>query len=212
MKFVIITHAVHKVKDATLFSYGPYVDEMNLWLNHVSSIEVVAPLSSFNIDAIEKKYKRTCKFTQVSSFDITSIKNSFLTLLKLPLILVTLFKAMSRADHIHLRCPGNIGLLGCLVQIFFPNKPKTIKYAGNWDPKSKQPLSYKLQQWILKNTFLTRNAQVLVYGDWNDKSKNIRPFFTASYFDKEKEPIEDKRVQTEINSLFVGALSKGKQP
>ena len=43
-----------------------------------------------------------------------------------------MYKAMKWADHIHLRCPGNIGLLGCIVQIAFPKKVKTVKYAGNW--------------------------------------------------------------------------------
>ena len=116
------------------------------------------------------------------------------------------------ADHIHLRCPGNIGLLGCLVQIFFPKKPKTAKYAGNWDPKSKQPLSYKLQKWILSNTFLTRNCKVLVYGKWQNQTKNIIPFFTASYKKNEIEVIPNKDLTKQINLIYVGTFSEGKQP
>jgi glycosyltransferase involved in cell wall biosynthesis len=92
---------------------------------------------------------------------------------------------MQWADHIHLRCPGNIGFLGSLIQILFPKKPKTVKYAGNWDPKSTQPLSYRLQKWIVSNTFLTRNTKVLVYGKWPNQSKNIVSFFTASYSENE---------------------------
>ena len=42
---------------------------------------------------------------------------------------------MQDADHIHLRCPGNIGLLGCFSSNFISKKIKTAKYAGNWDPK-----------------------------------------------------------------------------
>ena len=57
----------------------------------------------------------------------------------------TLYKSIKKSDVIHLRCPGNIGLLACFIQILFPKKNKTAKYAGNWDPKAKQPLSYKLQ-------------------------------------------------------------------
>jgi len=53
---------------------------------------------------------------------------------------------MKSANHIHLRCPGNIGLLACLIQILFPNTPKTSKYAGNWDPNAKQPFTYKIQK------------------------------------------------------------------
>jgi glycosyltransferase involved in cell wall biosynthesis len=126
---------------------------------------------------------------------------------------------MQQADHIHLRCPGNIGLLGCLVQILFPNKQKSAKYAGNWDPKSKQPLTYKIQKCILSSTFLTKNMQVLVYGEWEGSTKNIKPFFTASYYERDKTPFDFLKKQKEAHVkelstrfLFVGTLSKGKQP
>jgi glycosyltransferase involved in cell wall biosynthesis len=116
------------------------------------------------------------------------------------------------ADHIHFRCPGNIGLLGCVVQIFFPSKIKTAKYAGNWDPKASQPLSYRLQKWILSHTFLTRNMQVLVYGEWEGSTKNIRPFFTATYKESDKKTIQLRNFSDKIRFLFVGTLSEGKQP
>ena len=119
---------------------------------------------------------------------------------------------MKRADHIHLRCPGNIGLLGCFVQILFPAKSKTAKYAGNWDSKSKQPLSFRFQKWILSNPFLTKNMQVLVYGEWENSTKNIKPFFTASYFEKDKIDVKPRKLEGKISFVFVGTLSNGKQP
>jgi glycosyltransferase involved in cell wall biosynthesis len=123
-----------------------------------------------------------------------------------------LFKAMCWADHIHLRCPGNIGLLGAFVQVAFPSKSKTAKYAGNWDPLPTQPRSYRLQKWILSNEFLTRNMQVLVYGEWEGRSKNIKPFFTASYKEADKIRLVQKGLKGKINFIFVGALVKGKNP
>jgi len=178
--------------------------------------------------------------------------------------LMVIYKTMKWADHIHLRCPGNIGLLASVVQILFPKKPKTIKYAGNWDPKSRQPWSYRFQKWIISNTFLTKNTKVLVYGEWPNQTKNIVPFFTASYSEREIEeanchpklvsgsneikhdnrmlkqvrheekerlseqseavsskdttamlystPNNDKAGDNSINFIFVGTLSKGKQP
>jgi glycosyltransferase involved in cell wall biosynthesis len=119
---------------------------------------------------------------------------------------------MKQADHIHLRCPGNMGLLGCLVQIFFPKTPKTAKYAGNWDPKAKQPWSYNLQKWILSNTFLTQNMQVLVYGQWPNQSRNIKAFFTATYHDNEKEALFVRDYTKPWHFCYVGSMSKGKRP
>lgn len=182
MKFAIITHVQHIKNDSQYFGYAPYIREMNIWLQHVDEVIVVAPLVNKELNPIHEKYCHSkLRFLTVSEFNITSAANFFKALFKLPKVFSTVYLAMSQADHIHLRCPGNMGLIGALVQILFPNKQKTAKYAGNWDPKSQQPWSYRLQKWILSNTFLTRNMQVLVYGEWPNQTKNIKPFFTATY-------------------------------
>jgi len=215
MKFAIITHVEHKIKANEIFAYEPYAREMNLWLKYVDEVLIVAPISKEKVTSIESKYlfnsrhsaldseshdlkmkeqiatsqtPRNCeliKLTKIPSFNVISLKNGINAIFKIPKICIQIYNAMQWADHIHLRCPGNIGLLGCFVQILFPNKAKTVKYAGNWDPKSKQPLSYGLQKWILSNTFLTRNTKVFVYGKWPNQTKNIIPFFTATYSEKE---------------------------
>ncbi len=213
MKFLIITNVSHtKIADQYL-AYAPYVQEMNLWLKHVDEVEVVAHLHKRQITDIDLPYKhKSVRFTNIPTIQFTSLGKSFASLLSLPIILFTLFKACKRADHIHLRCPGNIGLLGCIVQILFRKKTKTAKYAGNWDPNSKQPLSYRLQKRILRNTFFTKNMTALVYGSWKDRTKNIKPFFTASYDESEKTEVDNKPLNNRIKLLFVGTLSKGKQP
>ena len=213
MTFCIITHVPHIYQDNSYFAYSPYVREMNIWSKHVDSILIVAPLSSKIYTAIDSPYShQNIDFREVSKFNFLTIQATLLSFFKLPIIFFSIFKAMKAADHIHLRCPGNIGLLGCIIQVFFPNKFKTAKYAGNWDLKSKQPLSYRFQKWILSNTFLTRNMQVLVYGDWENSTKNIKPFFTASYFEKDKVEVVTRELSGKISFLFVGTLSNGKQP
>src|SRR5574343_70255 len=132
-----------------------------------------------HINHNKQYYHSKIDFCQVKEFDITSVFNVFKAIFLLPKIAIQVYKAMSQADHIHLRCPGNMGLVGAMVQILFPKKSKTAKYAGNWDPNAKQPFTYKLQRWILSNTFLTKNMQVLVYGTWENQSKNIKTFFTV---------------------------------
>ena len=211
MKFLIVTLAPTLKKGDDFFSYAPYVYEMNLWSKYIDELGIISPVN-YDKELLLSNFKRSPKVFPVSALSFTSVPSIFKSLIYLPVMLYKIFLAMKWADHIHLRCPGNISLLGCFVQILFPKKKKTVKYAGNWDPKSKQPLSYKLQQWLLKNTFLTKNTQVLVYGDWKDKSKNIIPFFTATYSEKEIVPIMPKNFDGTINFIFVGALTKGKQP
>ena len=213
MNFVIITHVQHIKEHNKYYGYAPYVREMNIWLKYVDTVTVVAPIENIKLDAIHLDYKhKNLKFKEVQNFNTTSFLNLLQTLLKVPSILWTIFWAMKKADHIHLRCPGNMGLLGCLVQILFPKIPKTAKYAGNWDPNAIQPRTYKIQKWILNNTFLTKNMQVLVYGEWKGSSKNIKPFFTATYSEEKKEAILPRSLKSKINFVFVGTLSVGKMP
>lgn len=213
MIFGIITHAIHKIKDGHVYAYEPYVREMNLWGKYVDEIIIIAPVAKEGITSIESVYQHpNIKVMSIPNFDITSVKNLFRALLVIPKICWMIYKVMKQIDHIHLRCPGNVGLLGCLVQILFSSKQKTAKYAGNWDPNSKQPVSYKIQKWILSNTFLTKNCKVLVYGNWENQSKNIIPFFTASYKKNEIEIVKTKNLSSVIKFIYVGAFSVGKQP
>lgn len=213
MKFAIITHVIHGKISDKYFGYEPYVREMNLWIKGVSEVLIIAPLHTTPKSPIQEFYQHEkVTFVPVDNFDISNFKNILHSLIVMPGIIWKIFQTMKKADHIHLRCPGNIGLLGCLVQILFPSKPKTAKYAGNWDSKAKQPFTYRLQKWILSNTFLTKNMQVLVYGEWENSTKNIKPFFTASYFEKDKTEIKPRALLGKISFVFVGTLSNGKQP
>ncbi|MCL9809063.1 glycosyltransferase [Flavobacterium luminosum] len=240
MKLLVISSAPVVEMEGKSYLYAPYEKEMQWWAKHANTIQFCCPIwkedrklliapISFKVDSI----------VALQEFDITSFSNKLKAIPLAFVALVKIFKAMKQADHIHLRCPGNIALLACLVQILFPNKQKTAKYAGNWDPKSQQPWSYRLQKWILSNTFLTRNMQVLVYGEWEGSTKNIKPFFTATYSQEEarlwsleakvspeesdcsstrsaqaKQPDTRQPIAlvTPIKFLFVGTLSKGKQP
>lgn len=213
MKFCIITHVNHYKDGNQYFAYAPYVREMNIWLCHVEEVIVVASLSKLNKSEIDSAYVHSkLKFEKVLEFDFIGLINIFRALVLIPIIFIKIYKAMRNADHIHLRCPGNMGLLGCIAQIFFPHKPKTAKYAGNWDSNSKQPLSYRLQKRILSNTFLTKNMQVLVYGEWSNQSKNIKPFFTATYHESDKTPVIKRNLNEKIRFVFAGTLSSGKRP
>jgi glycosyltransferase involved in cell wall biosynthesis len=213
MKFAIITHVPHILTEDRYYAYAPYVREMNVWSKYVSELIVVAPQVAESISSIDASYEHDrIQFVSIDSFDVLDFKNIFLSVLKIPSICWHIFLAMRSADHIHLRCPGNVGLLGCFIQILFPKTPKTAKYAGNWDSKSKQPWTYQLQRWLLGTTFLTRNMQVLVYGEWEGRSENIKPFFTATYTEADKTPLLRLDSLTTNHFIFVGALVSGKNP
>lgn len=212
MRFAIFTHVIHYQYEDRYYAYSPYVREMNSWLKYVDEVEVIAPQppSPRRGSFIRDSYKHSSlTFTKISSFNLMNSKAILESVVKIPFIFFRILGAMRRADHLHLRCPGNIGLLAAFAQIFFPKKPKSVKYAGNWDPKAKQPWTYRLQKWILNNRLLSRNIKVLVYGNWPNQSDNIVPFFTASFSEEEKEPIK-KDFSPAYKFIFIGNLVEGK--
>lgn len=212
MKLVVITHTPHWQSQDGLLAYAPYVREMNLWFKHCHEISVVAPLAQGQSSAIHAAYhQKDVRLRKVPSFSLLRFRESVKTIFKAPYIAYVIYSEMRKADHIHLRCPGNMGLLGAVVQVFFPSKKKTVKYAGNWDPNSKQPLSYRLQKRIISNTTLSKNLKVLVYGKWPEQSSNVFPFFTASYHEKDKVQTV-KKMEMPYRFMFVGSLVTGKRP
>jgi glycosyltransferase involved in cell wall biosynthesis len=212
MTFGIFTHVPHSLLDQQYYAYGPYVKEMNLWGRHVDKIVVVAPKTQASPTTLDIAYSnKNFEFITIPSFSLLGILAVAKALVKVPIIAWRIFWAMRKVDHIHLRCPGNIGLIACFVQILFPKKPKTAKYAGNWDPKAKQPWSYRLQKNLLSNTLFTKNMHVLAYGSWPNQSKNVKSFFTASYYESQITPV-DKQFTAPFAFMFVGTLSPGKQP
>ena len=213
MKLVVISSSPFVPMNSEYAAYSPYVKELLLWAKHSDEIAFFCPVwEKDNGLLISKIPFPIAKFFIAKEFNIKTFSNFLKAFQYSFWNFYQLFQAMHWADHIHLRCPGNIGLMGCMVQVFFPNKIKTAKYAGNWDPNSKQPWSYKLQQWILSNTFLSKNMQVLVYGTWEGSSKNIKPFFTASYTEADKTPNAQRNLDSNIHLIYVGTFVKGKRP
>ena len=213
MKLVVISFAPFIKKEGHFFAYSPYIKEMEIWAKHSDEIAFVCPVLHKDNDLlISQIHFPIAKIFVAKAFDVKSFSSSVIAFLYSFWNFYQLYRAMRWANHIHLRCPGNLGLMACIVQIFFSNKVKTAKYAGNWDPKSSQPIAYRLQKWLLSSTLLTKNMQVLVYGNWERVTKNIKPFFTASYKEVDKIPVDARDFGQVIDFIFVGTLSVGKRP
>ena len=214
MKFLIITHVPHFIENNIFYAYSPYVREMNIWLKYVDEVIIVAPVTHNFDPNIMLAYNKTKKITfiEVPSFDIMSLRGILKTILVLPYVSYQIIKGMMKADHIHLRQAGNMGLLGSIYQIFFPNKKKTVKYAGSWIGFEGEPFTYKLQKFIVANSFLSRNLKVLAYGYWPNAGKNVLNFFTATYHKNEIIEVPARKMQEPLKLLFVGTLTKRKRP
>jgi len=117
MRFLIITHVLHKRFEGKYYAYGPYVREMNLWIKHADKILIVAPVNKKNEPSpIDIFYDHNeLKLLKIPQIDILSLSSILRTVFLLPIIIFSVLRGMIMADHIHLRCPGNAGLIGCFL-------------------------------------------------------------------------------------------------
>lgn len=213
MKLLIISSAPLIEKNEHWYAYSPYVKELEIWAKYADEVAFCCPKWKDDRGLLISEIPFfISSFFFLSDFNVKSVSSIFKAIFRSIYNFVLIIRAMYWANHIHLRCPGNVGLLASIAQVLFPYKVKTAKYAGNWDPKAKHPISYKLQKYILQSTFLTRNMKVLVYGDWQNSSKNIKSFFTATYKEIDKEAIVAKNLDSVVKIIFVGTLTSGKRP
>ncbi|MCA0153708.1 glycosyltransferase [Winogradskyella vincentii] len=214
MTLAIFTLVQHLESQGKYYGYAPYMREMDIWNSHFDGIIVVAPLSAIDdIDEITAPYAHpNVNLVKIPVFNVKSITGIFRLLLNLPSIVYKMFRVMRKADHLHFRSPSNISAIAALIQVFFPKKKKSMRYAGNWDPRSSQPIGYRFQKKIFSSPIWSKNMTALVYGEWKNKTKNIRSFFAATFSEDEKEEYSYRDYSKILKFTFIGALVPGKQP
>jgi glycosyltransferase involved in cell wall biosynthesis len=211
MKLLVISDAPIILKNGLKEAYAPYVTEMDLWIQHATATTFLCP-TNYDKPLLTKPFKQQqTTIISVRRLEFNRFVSIFLSVCAIPVQIIILFNAMRSADHIHMRAPGNLTLLAGFVAMTLSRKCKTVKYAGNFSPTALQPLSYRLQKWLFSNRRLSKNTEVMVYGDWPNQSKNIIPFFTATYSEADKGNFT-KTIALPLQFMFVGTLSQNKNP
>jgi glycosyltransferase involved in cell wall biosynthesis len=212
IKFLVVTYTPTLKRDSDYYSYSPYVDEMDVWFKYADEYRIISP-NTYPTDFLSKPFKsKNIKYYHIPYIALNTLAVAIKSIVLLPYTLFQLFRAMLWSTHIHFRSPGNVTLLGSMVQVFFPSKTKSVKYAGNWDPNSNQPLSYRLQKSIFRSTKLSKNIKVLVYSEWPNETKNVYPFISATYNENEKVSFITRDYSKKLKFVFIGAMVIGKRP
>jgi len=211
-RLLIVSHVSHYEHEGRLFAYGPYTREIDIWAELFPEIIIAAPVrrSTPPGDAIAFQHPNISLAPQRETGGNTLLAK-VTQLLATPGHLWRLARAMRRADAIHVRCPGNLGLLGCVLAPFF-RKPRVAKYAGQWNESDNEPRSWSWQKRLLRSKWW--NAPVLVYGKWPDQPPHIVPFFTSIL--DEPQMARARAIgprnwsKRPLVALFVGRLSSAK--
>jgi glycosyltransferase involved in cell wall biosynthesis len=211
-RLLIVSHVPHFQWDRLLYAYGPYAREIEVWAELFAEVVIAAPLR-LEVppgDALALGRPNISVAPQLETGG-DALLDKAIQALALPRHLWRLAKAMRQADAIHVRCPGNLGLLGCLLAPPF-GKPCVAKYAGQWSDYPGEPRAWRWQKALLRSRWW--RGPVLVYGQWPNQPPQVVPFFASVMDDAQMArarsalPRDWSRRPLEV--LFVGRLSSQK--
>lgn len=214
-KLLIISHVRHYSYGGNLYAYAPYAKEIDRIANLFSEILIASPcVDAFPSSDTIKFQNKNISIAPIIETGGNSLTAKFKQFLLLPLILIGLFKYMSEADAIHVRCPGNLGLLGAIFAPFF-SKYIYAKYASIWSSFPGEPLTYRFQRFILGSPLWKKGIVTVYASKLNGESqRQIVPFFTSIMTQNEMDAANVaasiKRISSPVNLLYVGRLSPDK--
>jgi glycosyltransferase involved in cell wall biosynthesis len=211
-RLCIVSHVVHYRHGGRIHAYAPYAREIAIWADLFPEVRIAAPCKDVLPpgDAAPIDRENVAMDPQPrAGGDAFGAK--LRQVLRLPVMIASMAGALRRADAVHVRCPGNLGLLGTLMAPLFSRR-LVAKYAGQWPDWDGEARTVRLQKALLRSRWW--RGPVTVYGDWPGQPAHVVPFFT-SVLDREqmerarrsaasRQPTDRPRV------LFVGRLSRAK--
>src|ERR1700730_1968032 len=212
MRLLIISSAVHYKWNGVISSYGPYTREIEVWACLFSEVIIAAPVRTEQPPGDCLPFLRSSvsvrRQVEVGGDNFAS---KIKLLNSLPRVAWNIGRAIRSCDAVHVRCPGNLGFIGTVLAPLLSNYT-VAKYAGQWNGYPGEPLTVRIQRYLLKSRYW--NGPVTVYGNWPDQPAHVIPFFTSimtqEQVSRATAVVHSRRQPSKIRILFVGRLSKAK--
>lgn len=208
-RLLVVSHVVHHEWGGKIWAYTPYVAELELWAELFSEVVIASPTHRRqppdDCSALTADNVRMAPLAETGGEGLgPKLRQAVLA----PVLCVQLFRLMRAADVVHVRCPGNLGLLGVLVAPL-SRRPRIVKYAGQWSGYPAEATTYRLQRWLLRSRWW--GGPVTVYGREAGDPPNIISFFsaalTAAQVARGTRAAQDRTFAPPLRVLFVGRLS-----
>src|SRR3954467_14423478 len=212
MRLLITSHVIHYSHGGRLYAYGPYTREIDQWADLFSEVRIASPCR------IQPPPGDCLPFDRANITILPQKEAGGETLwaklglpASIPSMAWNLSRAMRGADAIHVRCPGNLGLLGAVLAPLFSRRI-IAKYAAQWNGGPGEPFSARLQRAILSSRWW--KGPVTVYGAWPGSPRHVIPFFTslltADQLERARQSAARERRGPTLRVLYTGRLSKAK--
>jgi len=211
-RLLVVSHVTHYRHEGRLHAYGPYVREIEIWADLCTVLEIAAPCRDGRPPELCLPIDRpNVTIAPQRETGGTTLAAKVRQAWAVPGMALSLCRAMRRADAVHVRCPGNLGLLAVFLAPLMSRRI-VAKYAGQWTGYPGEAWSYRLQRRLLGSRWW--RGPVTVYGRWPDQPPHVVPFFTsiltAEQMERARRAAAGKRLQQPLEVLYVGRLSAAK--
>jgi len=214
MRLLIISHTAHYYQNGSYRGWGPTVLEIDHLAKLFDEIVHIAPVYQSPAPASSLPYTAgniSLRLVHPAGGDSVLDKASVLACY--PDYTRQIKNQLKKTDAVHVRCPANISLLA-LFMLSLSKYPdyRWVKYAGNWRPETKEPLSYSLQRYCLEKNL--HHGSVSVNGHWEPQPAHVFPFpnpcLTEVDINRGQTAAAQKKLKEPVNLLFVGRLEVAK--
>jgi glycosyltransferase involved in cell wall biosynthesis len=214
-RLLIVSHVVHFEDHGNLFAYEPYAREIDVWASIFREVVIAAPGRRGPPDATSARLSAAnIRLAPQKEAGGTSLISKLVLIASIPSMVWKLVSQMRKADAIHIRCPGNLGLIGALLAPLF-GKPMVAKYAGQWSDYPGEARTVRFQKRVLGSGWW--RGPVTIYEEPGPSgSRNLIPFFNSVFDGEQLERArrssgqQRPRSDGPLHVLFVGRLSESK--
>lgn len=212
MRLLIVSHVVHYRHEGGVYAYSPYAKEIEVWADLFPEVVIAAPCHdgapSSDSCLIRRANVRVARQKEVGG-ETLSAKLGIL--MALPGLVLGLCRQMWRADAIHVRCPGNLGLLGAILAPLFSSRI-IAKYAGQWNGFPGEEPTVRFQRFVLRSRWW--RGPVTVYGKQPGERRHVIDFFSSMFSEEQiqraRRCAQSKPLTAVKTVAFTGRLSKAK--
>ncbi len=212
-RLLIVSHVIHYHWQGQIWAFGGYAREVEIWADLFPEVTIACPVRREPPPGDHLPFEHpNIHLWPVVERGGDQLGAKLAQVVSLPKMIFSLVRAMAAADAVHVRCPGNLGLLGVLLAPLFTHY-RIAKYAGQWNGYPGEGFPTRLQRWLLRSCWW--NAPVTVYGKWPRQPAHVIPFFTSMMTrDQAAHALafaRARQVRQTFNVLFVGRLTQVKR-
>jgi glycosyltransferase involved in cell wall biosynthesis len=124
----------------------------------------------------------------------------------------TILSNVPKADVVHIRCPGSLGMYGIVLVSRLSKKMRWAKYGGNWMESGRMPPSFAFQRWWLRKGLV--QGPTTVNGQWPDQRGHVfafdNPSLTLDDIRYARSLACAKVLEMPVRFIFVGRVVSAK--